>query len=149
MTRQEIFNKVADHLLTQGKPALFDEIGDCAYRGQDGSMCAVGCLIPDELYTPEMELKSVDTLLKAEFVLPGFFYDNYTLLSDLQIIHDSVAASGTFRYYSVPSTDPASVVDKWCSSLAWYAENHDLEKSPKMLERFASYLEQQDRELGS
>jgi hypothetical protein len=141
MTRQEIFNKVADHLLTQGKPALFDEIGDCAYRGQDGSMCAVGCLIPDELYTPEMELKSVDTLLNAEFVLPGFFYDNYTLLSDLQRIHDSVAA--------IPRPDPASVVDKWCSSLAWYAENHDLEKSPKMLERFASYLEQQDRELGS
>lgn len=28
----------------------------CMYRGQDGCMCAVGALIPDELYDPKIEV---------------------------------------------------------------------------------------------
>lgn len=27
----------------------------CGYRGDNGTMCAVGCIIPDELYTPQLE----------------------------------------------------------------------------------------------
>ncbi len=54
MTKQEIFDKVKAHLLAQGKRAVNGD-GNCMYRGMDGTKCAVGCLIPDELYTPLLE----------------------------------------------------------------------------------------------
>ena len=53
MTKQEVFDKVATHLLTQNKRSLEDT--SCVYRAKDGSMCAAGCLIPDEEYTPALE----------------------------------------------------------------------------------------------
>ena len=54
MTQQEIFDTVLEHLRKQGKASLSTE-GDCTYRGPDGTSCAVGCLIPDELYDPLIE----------------------------------------------------------------------------------------------
>lgn len=57
MTEQEVFDKVATHLLTQGKKAEDD--GSCKYRAPDGCKCAVGALIPDELYTPQMDIDGV------------------------------------------------------------------------------------------
>jgi hypothetical protein len=53
MTDQEIFDKVALHLLTQGRPAR--ESGSCKYRTPGGRKCAIGCLIEDDQYTPKME----------------------------------------------------------------------------------------------
>jgi hypothetical protein len=67
MTKQEIFNKVYAHLLKQGvksemllcaeNPVV--KVMQCAYRGENGTMCAAGCLIPDELYRPSMESRTV------------------------------------------------------------------------------------------
>lgn len=54
MTNQEIFDKVATHLLSQGKRSALGGVG-CAYRGDGGLQCAIGCLIPDELYRYELE----------------------------------------------------------------------------------------------
>lgn len=51
MNHQEVFTKVATHLLKQGRRALFAEkngFRSCAYRGDNGTKCAVGCLIKDE-----------------------------------------------------------------------------------------------------
>jgi hypothetical protein len=58
MNQQEIFDKVASHLITQGVKATYRRSGgypSCAYRGDNGTMCAAGCLIPDEEYNPEFE----------------------------------------------------------------------------------------------
>ena len=60
MDRQAIFDKVTTHLLTQNQPAKrvlksYDNAAECAYRGENGTQCAVGCLIADEDYTPAME----------------------------------------------------------------------------------------------
>lgn len=46
MNAQEIFEKVAAHLLSQNAQAL-DKGGNCLYRDPSGKACAVGCLIPD------------------------------------------------------------------------------------------------------
>lgn len=57
LTNRQIFDTVKNHLLTQGDRAedeIDGEIG-CAYRGDAGAKCAVGCLIPDDKYTPEIE----------------------------------------------------------------------------------------------
>lgn len=53
MTEQEIFDKVKSHLLSQGKKS-FQGIS-CAYRGDDGLKCAIGCLISDENYSSSLE----------------------------------------------------------------------------------------------
>ena len=62
MTKQEAFDQMVAHLRQQ-KAFSFrtideDEDGpyyQCAYRGEGGVACAVGCLIPDELYSPAFE----------------------------------------------------------------------------------------------
>ena len=46
MNRQEVFDKVAIHLLTQNAKAL-NSGGLCVYKTPNGLRCAVGCLIPD------------------------------------------------------------------------------------------------------
>ena len=93
---QAIFNTVVKHLLTQNKKSM-DSTGGamrreiCAYRGEGGLKCAVGCLIPDELYTPNME--GVDALWIATDhpelkVVPAFDEAYRALLGDLQTVHD-------------------------------------------------------------
>lgn len=53
MNKQEIFDTVYEKLLKQGKASTFD--GKCRYRGANGNKCAIGHLIPDELYESYME----------------------------------------------------------------------------------------------
>ena len=57
MNTQQIFDKVATHLLTQNRQAM--TLGGCMYRAEDGAMCAVGCLINDNEYTEELEGRSL------------------------------------------------------------------------------------------
>lgn len=45
MTKQEIFDKVARHLLTQNKRASRNN--ECAYLSDDGLKCAAGCLLQE------------------------------------------------------------------------------------------------------
>lgn len=58
---QTIFDRVTHHLLTQKRQAKEDgetPIGvapTCKYRTSDGLKCAIGCLVTDQYYSPEME----------------------------------------------------------------------------------------------
>jgi hypothetical protein len=100
MTNQEVFDKSAKHLLTQGVKSVrtYTEqdpyssemyaASKCMYRGQNGAQCALGCLITDEQYSPKMEDLNPQTLLK-KFVLPQFNDVSVYLLADLQCIHDN------------------------------------------------------------
>jgi hypothetical protein len=54
MTKQEIFARVADHLLNQGKAAQQGWSSVCRYRTDEGLHCAVGVLIKDR-YDPACE----------------------------------------------------------------------------------------------
>ena len=58
---QEIFDRVTRHLLTQRKRAEF--LYNCCYRTEEGLKCAIGCLIPDDEYTPQMESLTVCAML--------------------------------------------------------------------------------------
>jgi len=53
MDKQEVFNKVKTHLLTQNERAGRE--GNCQYRTSEGLKCAVGCLIEDQYYDPQIE----------------------------------------------------------------------------------------------
>lgn len=102
MTAQEIFNTVAAHLLRQGRKAEgYGTQPGCAYRSNDGDKCAVGCLIPDDDYSIELEgavvtpnlLEDTDRLafrekfLKDVLIRLGLL-KHVHLLRSLQAIHD-------------------------------------------------------------
>lgn len=90
MTLQEIFDKVAAHLLTQKKQSLDAEDMLCQYRGHSGMMCAVGCLIPDKFYDSEMEGKVASEIpyyFGMRDILPNTTA-SHALLIALQNVHD-------------------------------------------------------------
>ena len=96
MTLQEIFNRVSQHLLAQGEQST-RRGGGCAYRGDNGKACAVGCLIKDEAYKPVIEGLSTEraevrrALMASIGPVSGKAFD---LLSELQIVHDYTAPDG-------------------------------------------------------
>ena len=92
MSNQEVFNKVLAHLRKQGRAAMDDE-STCVYRAPNGTSCAVGCLLPDNLYDPRIEGESVDALVwtrAGDFPAIAAFLERFDidLLIDLQIAHD-------------------------------------------------------------
>ena len=93
LSKQEIFDKCAVHLMTQGKKAMKPDTPDqsCMYRAPDGTKCAVGVLIPDHLYTSSMEGNSVPGLFQdfaPEMSMAGLDPGDMTFLQELQLIHD-------------------------------------------------------------
>jgi hypothetical protein len=91
---QETFEKVSRHLFEQGRPSV--ESGTCLYRGPNGTKCAIGCLIPDELYVPDMDGGYVATALlkywpslQSQFDM-GWSYETWVrFFTRLQRAHDS------------------------------------------------------------
>jgi hypothetical protein len=93
MSINEIFYKVEKHLLKQNKQAMVRN--RCKYRTSSGLSCAVGCLIPDEMYTNKLENRDVSCL--PSDVLTPIIGVQFTrrerklhLLDDLQEMHDNI-----------------------------------------------------------
>ena len=110
MTDQEIFNKVAAHLLRQGKRAV--ERGKCVYRTSEGLSCAVGCLIAPEAYSALLEEQGaassdVRAALRASGIEPTYL--TMGLLLTLQDLHDKIKPH------------------LWPAELNLIAKGHDLE----------------------
>lgn len=99
MTNQEVYTKVRNHLLKQGRKSI-GLFGGCVYRGDGGCKCAIGCLIPDTNYNHALEGNGVtrENVAKAA----GLEYSNnppfdsgwargpqIDLASQLQRCHDS------------------------------------------------------------
>lgn len=110
MTKQEIFDKVVDHLLTQGEQAL-GEGQTCMYLTSEGLKCAVGCLIPPEKYNPEWEGNAVNlSILTALGITPDF----RLLLYALQDVHDTWEADyWVEELQSVASRFALTFPEKW------------------------------------
>ena len=95
---KELFTKVQAHLLAQNKKSTSCIDGEdvCCYRGADGLKCAIGAVIPDDRYAPELEgslhaMKLRAMLLELFQIDPNNSEDsNYflTLAAKLQGIHD-------------------------------------------------------------
>ena len=97
MDKQKVFDKVVNHLLTQNAKS-FDEIAGCMYRGGNGMMCAVGCLITDAGYDPEIESLvmgslAVNNALEKSGINVDDDEEEY-LLRDLQRLHDGFLLYG-------------------------------------------------------
>lgn len=112
MNKQEVFNKVKSHLLTQNiQAAVFNEDGSiesCKYRDMDKNRtCAIGCLIPDSDYNPLIEGVAVSEILYLNEVtfsgresiitlknileknIQSETEEDYIFLADLQDTHDN------------------------------------------------------------
>jgi hypothetical protein len=90
MTQQEIFDHVSTHLFTQGGRALADDGRSCAYRGEGGTSCAIGCLITDDRYVPHMEGKTAYGLIENITGMRAYLGWHEPLYRDLQNTHDDV-----------------------------------------------------------
>jgi hypothetical protein len=96
---QEVFDIVVNHLFTQGRPA-YDGVQNCMYRAPDGLRCAVGVLIPGDLYDKEFEGDTADCVIQKLFDKElADWREHKRLLLALQEVHDEcfVISRGTFR----------------------------------------------------
>lgn len=92
MNRQETYQIVRDHLLTQNKRSSTKK-DLCLYRGPNDTSCAIGCLIPNNLYKKSMEGRSLMDVLEHEPKLSAFLEVDENMgdkgfLTGLQSIHD-------------------------------------------------------------
>jgi hypothetical protein len=62
MEAQEIFDKVVNHLATQ---KVQSKGNVCLYRGPNGTKCAFGIFVPDEVYSANLETHTAGILLGA------------------------------------------------------------------------------------
>ena len=94
---QEVFDRVVRHLYAQRKKAKYvDDDGElaCAYRGENGTKCAVGCFIPDEDYTARIEGGGVNVAIGRYANLGRDWAKRldragtFELLRKLQMVHD-------------------------------------------------------------
>jgi hypothetical protein len=87
MTAQEIFDTVVTHLRTQKAKSIDGDF--CVYRSPTGLKCAVGCLIPDDVYHVDMEGECASTMIAARSNELGHLRDHQELLDRLQLVHDN------------------------------------------------------------
>lgn len=86
LTKQEAFNRVVKHLREQGRKSQGPCGVYCRYRNYEGLKCAVGALIPDELYDPEMEQGGgIEANERVRQLFPD---DLLLMLKALQLDHD-------------------------------------------------------------
>lgn len=88
MNKHEIFAKVKAHLLRQGTRSMSENDDGCAYRGQGGLSCAVGCLIPDDAYSSMIENHPADYYLVQQCLPFEVTPEIERLLRALQGVHD-------------------------------------------------------------
>lgn len=99
MNNLEIFNKVEQHLLSQNAKSQIHRRGldVCGYRGTEGRMCAVGCLIKDQYYSPTFEGESaLDAGVIRALNQSGINTQEpstMSMLIDLQMLHDRAPVS--------------------------------------------------------
>lgn len=122
MNHQEIFDKVAAHLLTQMVKSQNEAGHKCMYRGTANTRCAVGCLIPDDKYDPSMEkvggifkVSDIKSLRLDEVGIEAN-ETNQRILGALQFLHD----------YTLP--------EDWANNLLEYCQTQGLDA--KVLEQF-------------
>ncbi|TIQ64381.1 MAG: hypothetical protein E5X41_17115 [Mesorhizobium sp.] len=91
MITQELFDTIYRGLAGQGWVKSYDQDADlCMYRGPNNHKCAIGHLIPDEMYHHSMDDSVAGVMAYGEFrkleLHPALTRDEFNELQDL---HDS------------------------------------------------------------
>ena len=103
ITLQQVLNKNYEWFVLEKHPRSTDPSNKmCAYRGDNGAKCAIGCVLPDSLYEPVMDEvgytscyhlgmeNDIHTVLYRRPDIREFFGDiPEDTLQSLQQIHDN------------------------------------------------------------
>lgn len=93
LNKQEAFDKAYQAFVVEMQPkaSVEDEDEVCMYRTEDGLACHVGLLLPDRLYSPELEGK-VPTSDEFDEVAKelGWSEDDREWLETFQELHDDL-----------------------------------------------------------
>ena len=97
LSPKDIYQRVSEHLLTQ-RAVSEDDNGSCRLRSPEGRKCAIGSLVRDDVYRPELEGVGISyyrhaqdgTLLRALYASQVNAYDPniIDLLIELEEVHD-------------------------------------------------------------
>lgn len=88
-SNQQAFNNVWRHFFIEGNKRGVTRTGMCAYRGA-GTACAIGCQLPDKLYSEKLEGRGVNNLWGFRPKIREYFSAvDRQLLNDLQRAHDN------------------------------------------------------------
>ncbi len=90
-TDQEAFDFVLYTLLRQGQRSVATGTSVCQYRNPIGLKCAVGHMIPDDQYNPELEGRTTSSEMVMDAIDHQFVDVNKWLLHDMQRAHDDTA----------------------------------------------------------
>jgi len=102
---QAVFDAVRTHFTKPGarlatiEPLTTPDNGNgCFYRDGKGNACAFGCLIPDEMYEPEMEGRSTDEVVTLWPEVRELFDESVdtAFLDELQSAHDESGSLSQF-----------------------------------------------------
>ncbi len=86
MLKQQAFDIVAQHLLTQNQKSIRGD-GQCVYRS--GNLkCAVGCLIPDDQYQESFDEGKGISIVRLFGTIESPYGQIYDFLEELRAIHD-------------------------------------------------------------
>lgn len=109
MTKQEIFTKAYLGLKGQGFAKAYSESRQgCQYRAPDGLRCAIGHVLPDELYVEMFDEKFLSGSELKQYVsifdeVPDEFLD------DLQGIHDNSYSAESMEHRLLQFADKHSL----------------------------------------
>jgi len=118
---QDMLDRVAWHLFTQrvrSQTLVNDGRTVCAYRGNNGTMCAMGIGIPNDAYTRDMEEQSIELVCSMDGarVFSRVIDDNTELAAELQLSHDTMLTGGS-----------EGIIDHLYGRLLHIAEDHRLD----------------------
>lgn len=106
-TEQEVFDFVANHLLTQNEKAEINF--QCRYRGDNGLKCAAGALMTDEEYLPSFDESPVGCGWGALVLKEQVPNTHCEFIRELQMVHD------------------CSLPHNWYHELKSFAKTHELD----------------------
>lgn len=87
-SKQEIFNRVWQYFVVEKNGRAGDPgMNGCYYRAANGNKCAVGILIPDNVYVPDLEIAVMELLSKFPH-MSKFIGNDVDFLQVLQSCHD-------------------------------------------------------------
>jgi hypothetical protein len=97
MDTQEAYELMRAWLTRPGAAISLDSV--CMYRSSDGNRCAVGCLIPDNLYDDSIEGGTVVSWVHKENNLWKYFTNvDFDFLIEAQILHDLMQNWSTGKF---------------------------------------------------
>ena len=125
-TKQEAFDKVVEHLITQGKPAKLGNTKYCSYQTPAGLRCAAGCLIEDKkllklakkIGSWEDVVSKIDEIKKLA---------NPSFIQNLQSCHDQGRVDEKGNTLGNP--DPQNWRENWFLEMLDIAEANNLEST--------------------